>query len=402
MTVAKPRIIQLDIIRGIAILGILLMNIQSFGLIRAAYSNPIAQGELSLLNQIIWMLVHVIADQKFISIFSILFGAGILIIWEKSIQNEFNFVKLMRKRMMWLILIGMVHAYFIWYGDILVGYGIIGLIAMMFRNLNFKKLLIWGSIFFIVPLLLNMFFAWTMQFWPEASIAESASQWKPGAEIIEQELEIMKGPYWGQMSMRAETALMFQFGIFFFYTLWKCLGLMLLGMAIYKSGFLIGKVSRKTLTLVSTIGIIAGSLLILTGVMLNFQHNWSFEFSMFKGVNFNYIGSLFMALAYIAILNILAKTKATSILFTWISNIGKTALSNYLLQSIICTLLFYGHGLGLYNSLPIWQLIILVVIVWSTQILLTQIWLKGHKQGPVEWLWRRLAYGKPVTIISKD
>jgi uncharacterized protein len=396
------RILLLDVIRGIAILGILLMNIQSFGLISSAYTNPTANGSLNSMNQTIWILIHLLSDQKFINIFSILFGAGIILLWEKTELKEISFPKLMRQRMFWLLVIGMIHAYFIWYGDILVTYSIVGLIAMLFRKLTITKLKFWGLLFYLIPVLLYLLMGWSVQYWPQESITDAANQWQPGSGLNTQEVEAMRGTYLEQMKVRATLALSLQVGLFFIYSLWKCLGLMLIGMALYKSGFFFGNLNRKKTLLLIAFGLTLGSALALSGIYQNFGHNWSFEYSMFYGSAFNYSGSLLMSLAYLGIIVVLVKIVRKAKPLNWFSNVGRTALSNYLLQSIICTTLFYGHGFGLFNRMDLWQLYLLVPAIWLFQIMMTNWWLIYHKQGPVEWLWRKLAYRSSTSKSEKS
>src|SRR5258708_23123865 len=140
--VAGPeRIVPMDVLRGFALLGILVMNIQLFAMVEAAYDNPTAYGDLNGANFLVWLLSHLFADQKFISIFSMLFGAGIVLMWRKAERSGARPARLHYRRMGWLILFGLLHAYLLWYGDILYAYGICGLFVCLFRRKSPRTLI---------------------------------------------------------------------------------------------------------------------------------------------------------------------------------------------------------------------------------------------------------------------
>src|SRR5213592_2296511 len=131
---ATERIVPMDVLRGFALLGILVMNIQSFAMVGAAYDNPTALGDLHGANFVVWLLSHLLADQKFISIFSMLFGAGIVLMWQKAESSGAGPTRLHYRRVGWMILFGLLHAYLLWYGDILFIYGMCGLFVYLFRR----------------------------------------------------------------------------------------------------------------------------------------------------------------------------------------------------------------------------------------------------------------------------
>ena len=145
------RIQSLDILRGVAVLGILIMNIQSFSMISASYINPAAYGELSGMNKTVWMLSHVLADQKFLSIFSILFGAGILLFSDRVEQRGYLPARFYYNRLVWLFSIGLIHGYIFWHGDILVAYAACGALVFLFRRKYPGVLLAHGLIIFKLP-----------------------------------------------------------------------------------------------------------------------------------------------------------------------------------------------------------------------------------------------------------
>src|SRR5712692_4927581 len=144
------RIASLDVLRGLAVLGILVMNIQSFAMIEAAYSNPTAFGDLKGANYLVWLLSHVLADQKFMTIFSMLFGAGIVLMTGRREQAGRRSAAVHYRRMGVLALFGLLHAYLLWYGDILFSYALCGMVAYLFRRLRPQFLLLWGFLGLLV------------------------------------------------------------------------------------------------------------------------------------------------------------------------------------------------------------------------------------------------------------
>ena len=139
----SERILSLDVLRGFAILGILFMNIQSFSMIEAAYINPTAYGDLTGINKWVWIISHIFTDQKFMTLFSLLFGAGIILITDRADLKGISAAGLHYRRTFWLLLIGLIHAYLLWHGDILVIYAMCALIVYAFRKLSPKKFLIY-------------------------------------------------------------------------------------------------------------------------------------------------------------------------------------------------------------------------------------------------------------------
>jgi len=161
------RILSLDVLRGFAVLGILIMNIQSFSMIEPAYLNPTAYGDLTGINRWVWIVSHLVADSKFMSLFSMLFGAGILLFTSRIEKRGVRPAKYYYSRSFWLLVTGLLHAYFIWYGDILVNYAICSLFLYLMRKVSAKKQFITGIILISVPSMLYFFFAWSMPFWPQ-------------------------------------------------------------------------------------------------------------------------------------------------------------------------------------------------------------------------------------------
>lgn len=388
------RILSIDVLRGFAVLGILIMNIQSFSMIWEAYMNPTAYGDLNGLNKWIWILSHLLANEKFMTIFSILFGAGILLFIDKTRVSNRKPGPLHYRRNFWLLLFGMVHAYLIWYGDILVAYSLCAFFVYAFRNKKPSTLLILGLVFFFVPVFIYLFFGFSIQFWPEEQLEASKENWKPGIEAIQEEIEIMQGSWIEQMGKRVPTTIFMQTFLFFIYMFWRVTGLMLIGMALYKWKVLSAERSRQFYAKMLFIGLILGYSIVVYGIFKNFRMNWAYEYSMFIGSQYNYIASLLVSLGYIGLIMLICKSSG----FKWFKNIfsavGKMAFTNYILMSLICTFIFYGHGLGMYGQVERTGQIVMVFGVWIFIMILSSIWLKYFRFGPMEWIWRSLTYWK--------
>jgi len=390
----SERISSIDILRGIALLGILIMNIQSFSMIMAAYLNPTAYGDLSGVNWWVWTLSNVVANEKFISIFSMLFGAGIVLMTGRAEAMGVSPRGLHTRRSIWLIVIGLLHAYLLWYGDILFTYGVCALIVFAGRKASPKKLIVIGLILFSVAFVLFMFFGFSLQFWPEQNRAESMQNWLPTAEQVAEELAAYRGTWLEQMSQRIPSAIALQTFIFLILEGWRVCGLMLLGMALFKMGVFSAERSRRFYAAMVGIGYGIGLPLVITGVVKNFAAGWTFDYSMFFGSQFNYVGSLFVALGHIGLVMLCCKSGAFGRLKTVLAAFGRMAFTNYLMQTVICTTIFYGHGLGLFGYVERWQQILFVLAIWIVQLIYSPLWLRKYRFGPAEWVWRSLTYGR--------
>jgi len=395
---------SLDILRGVAVLGILIMNIQSFSMPEAAYLNPSAFGDLTGLNKWTWMISHIFADQKFMTIFSILFGAGIILMSHRAEDSGRRPAVTHYKRIFWLFVIGMLHAYLIWHGDILVTYAVCGTIVFLFRKLNPLKLVVIGILLISVSSLLYLFFGWSIQFWPQDAIDNTMLSWKPAAELINREIAAFRGSWLDQMPYRIKASLTFQTMVFFIFTGWRVSGLMLIGMALYKWGVLTANRSNKFYLFMFLIGFTLGLPVVISGMISNINADFSLKYAMFTGSQFNYWASIFISMGYIGLIMFLYQKMKKNLFFGSMADIGRTAFSNYILQSILCTFIFYGHGLGLFARIERKYQILFVLLVWFVQISLTELWVRLYKFGPVEWLWRSLIYGQrqPLKLSLKE
>lgn len=393
-TSQADRILSLDVLRGFAVLGILIMNIQSFSMIEPAYLNPTAYGDLTGINKWVWIISHMVADSKFMTIFSMLFGAGIILFTSRIEEKGFKHVKYYYSRSFWLLIAGLLHAYFIWYGDILFIYAICSLILFFLRKTSAKKQLIIGIILVTIPSLLYLFFAWSIQFWPPESLEYSLQAWKPGIDLVNQEVSTYQGLWSEQLEHRVPAAIFLQTAFFFMHHGWRAAGLMLIGMSFYKWKILTAEKSKRFYTKMAIIGLLLGFLLTGTGIIQNFKNQWTMEYSMYIGMQLNYWGSIAVASGYIGVIMLIIKSFRQGWLLTAFARTGQAAFTNYLTQSILCTLIFYGHGLGLYGTVERKIQILIVVAIWIIQLTISSLWFKYFRYGPAEWVWRSATYTK--------
>ncbi|MBC8201961.1 MAG: DUF418 domain-containing protein [Planctomycetes bacterium] len=396
----KDRIVSIDVLRGVAVLGILLMNIVSFSMVTSAYESPAVYGDFSGADWYTWLILHFIADTKFMSIFSILFGAGVCIFMNRAQAKGKNAWKLQTSRMGWLFVIGMLHAYLLWFGDILVTYALCGMLVATMRNWKPSVLFTVGFVaMFAVPVGFMLLMYWTIQFWPEEEVLRMQNSASLASPEMQGEIVAYTGSWLGQLPHRATIAVMLQFIIFPIYLFWHCIGLMMVGMAAYKWKVL--SASRSTLFYSSTLLVSAfiGFPLIAIGVWYKQQHNWDPALIRFLDGNWNSVGGVFVAFVWICLVMLVCKLGWLTCARKALAATGRMALTNYLGQTIICTLLFYGHGLGWYNQLERVELLYVVGTIWVFQILYSILWLKYFRFGPFEWLWRSATYMKWQPLV---
>ena len=391
-TQPAERVVSLDVLRGFAVLGILVMNIQNFSMPTAAYLNPTVYGNFEGLNKLVWMFSHLFAGMKFITIFSMLFGAGIVLFTERLKAKGIHSLALHYRRTGWLFVIGLAHAYLLWYGDILVNYAITALWVVMFRNMKPKKLLLFGLLFVSVASLLYVFSGLSIPFMDEASRQEMLESWHPPAEIVQQEIAKYRGDWLDQMPHRMEEALTMQTFVYFFKTGWRSGGVMLIGMVLFKWGVFSAAKSKKWYLKLAVISLFLGLAIVAFGMKTNLDAGFSLEYSFFLGFQYNYWGSLLVSMGYVGLIMLWVKSDFLNRLKSALQAIGRMALTNYLLQTIICTIIFYGHGFGLFGKVERTGQILIVFAVWIVMVIASPVWLKYFKYGPFEWLWRSLTY----------
>lgn len=394
-TKQTERIHSLDLLRGIALLGILIMNIQSFAMPGAAYLNPTAYGDLEGINRWVWTLSHIFADQKFMTLFSMLFGAGILLVSDRAVAKTGRSAGLHYARNAGLLVIGLIHAHLIWYGDILVGYALCGFFVYLFRNRKPRTMLIFGLLFFSVHPLLYALTDYSLAFMTPADLAEIKSGWAPSPELIREEIAAFTGSLSEQIRANSAAALEMETLVFMLLFVWRITGLMLIGMALYRWGVLSAGRSRAFYVRGMVFAFGAGFSLVLVGLMRNIEADFAMEYSMFTGSLWNYWGSLFVAFGYLCVVMLISKgggfLQRTGIIRR-LEAVGQMALTNYIMQSVIGVMIFFGIGFGLFGQVDRWVQILIVFGVWAVQLMWSKPWLERFQFGPLEWLWRSATY----------
>ena len=383
------RIHSLDLIRGFAVLGILIMNITNFSHVNVAYMNPTIGAGLEGYNQYFHAFNYIFADTRFMSIFSILFGAGVVLFTNNAESKGKRAGVLHFKRMFWLLFFGFVHAYLIWEGDILVTYAICGCLIYMLRKKTIRSLLIIAVILFAVPITFNLmtYYGLTMD-----ELESTFAFFHPSNEQIATEIKIMQSSFIEQMPVRLENAIEFQTFVFLIETFWRTTSLMLLGMILYRKGVLSADKSLSYYNKMILIGFGIGLIVSLTGLNQSYDSEWSGTYVMSIGANYKIISGLFMAIGYIGLVIWCFKKGIFKKLQNRLQATGRMAFTNYIGMSIICTLIFNGHGLGLYGTLDRLQQFLIVVAIWVLILIVSPLVLKKYRFGPLERLWRKLTY----------
>ena len=393
--VSYPRYHSLDLIRGIAVLAILIVNIWAFAMPFAAYMNPPIWGDLSGWNQLVWLFSFVLVQEKFITMFSILFGAGVALFAEHAQSKGHSVATLHYRRMVVLLFFGLVHAYGIWSGDILVPYAVLGMILFWFLPLKSKGVLISAISLIAVGLLLILLFGFSMQKMPAEDLAEIQRSWSPTEQAIAKELASLRSDYLSQWSTRATNTFELQTIMLSFYS-FRLLAQMLIGVYLYRSGFLTGRLNDSTYVGIMMVGFGLGLPMAYTGASQLLAHNFAFEYAMGTGQLWNNIGSLLMAFGYMSLFLLWHRRGGLQRVRRALENTGRMAFTIYISSSVICSFIFYGHGLGLIGQIERWQQLLLALTICLLLTVFAAFWLQRFRQGPLEALWRRLTYGRRV------
>lgn len=384
------RINQLDVMRGFALLGILIMNIISFGLPQAHYFNPHAEGTLHGWNRAALVFAEFFANEKFMGLFSLLFGASVVLFTDKLEEKGRSAWTFHMRRNGWLLVFGLLHAYLLWIGDILFTYALCSVWLFFVRKWSARSLFIASGASVLLLLLMDAMMGLSVPYWSAVEVTEFVEFWAPSSASIAEEVATMRGAWGDQMTMRVPSAMTMQTEYLPMLAL-RATAMMLLGMGLYKSGVLSGGMDRRWNGGFALIGLTLGLAITGWGFQYSQAHDWSMEV-FFIGGFFRRLGMVFLVLGYVGSILWLCEGPAKSWLERWLAPLGRMALTNYLAQTVICTTLMYGHGFGLFSSLGRAQLWLVVVPIWVVQILASKWWMDRCAFGPIEWGWRSLTY----------
>ena len=378
------RLSELDRLRGIAVLGILPVNIFLFGWPEGGGNTVPGEFLPTITDRIIWGLVHLLFEQKFINLLSLLFGIGIGLFAERHIDGTTG---RHARRMAALAGLGVLHAYLLWWGDILFVYALSGLLAWLALDRTPGVLLMLGLALYAVPSAMLMLWL--------GLDAESLSSVfaPPDSDALQTELELYRSGWWTQMQHRAPLALVLQTDGLLSFSLWQTLGLMLIGLAAHRLGLLrrdspLRQYAKVIVALTLPLGLVLMALS-LTGQLSAEPRQRHLAFQ------WQYWGSLCLTMAYLfGFLHWHARS-ARAVIGPAIRRLeatGRLALSSYLLQTLICTLLFYGHGLGYFGHWNALQLVVTAGLIILLLLWLCPLWERHFGTGPMERLWRHLAH----------
>ncbi len=411
----SERIAMVDVLRGVALLGILVINIEFFALPSAMLFSPDLAGGFSGINLLVWQFGYLLFFEKMMAIFSMLFGAGLILMFRRAEAAQKKLGGVYYRRVLWLMLIGLAHAYLLWYGDILFTYAICGLLLYLFRRRSARALMILGFAILMVGMgiqsgigVLNGSLRDSATTYQTArdngktltpqqeSIIETwtmmESMFKPSPKEVQEEIAVYQGGFAGIFRFRGFMSLMMQTQAMVFMVFWRAMGLMLLGMAFMKLGIFSGGRSLRFYAGCIVVGYGIGLPVVWYGMSSLQAHGFDIVYRFLYGNHFNYAGSILVALAHVSVVVIIVKFGVLNWLTSRLAAVGRMALSNYLIHSIICTTIFYGYGFGLFGKVERLGLLGIVVAILVLQLIVSPIWLTYFRFGPFEWLWRSLTY----------
>ncbi|EIX9658067.1 DUF418 family protein [Klebsiella pneumoniae] len=379
------RNVTLDFVRGVAILGILLLNISAFGLPKAAYLNPAWSGSASLSDAWTWALLDLLAQVKFLTLFALLFGAGLQLLLPRG-------KRWIQSRLTLLALLGFIHGLFFWDGDILLAYALVGLVSwrMVREAHHVKSLFNTGVVLYLtgiaVLVLLGMISgtAANRSWVPDAANLQYEQYWKlhGGMEAVSNRADMLSDNL---------LALGAQYG-------WQLAGMMLMGAALMRSGWLKGQFSLRHYRRTGALLVAAGMAVNLPAIFAQWYLAWDYRWCAFLLQAPRELSAPLQAIGYAALAWGYWPQLCRFRLVGAIACVGRMALTNYLLQTLICTTLFYH--LGLFMRFDRLQLLAFVPPIWAVNLLVSSLWLRRFRQGPVEWLWHQLTLRASGTSLK--
>ncbi len=406
---------SIDLLRGVALCGILLMNIYAFAMPFPAYDSPAVYGGTGPLDVGTWLFNNIFSELKFMTIFSALFGAGLVLMAERAAARGRRFAGVWYRRQGWLMGIGILHGYLLWFGDILFHYGLCGLLLYPFRKLSPKKLIAIGLITLSVAALINFGIGLGLSYLRDQGVTaeqrsdqgaelsdgetaaleswrEMSSFFDPEGEEIERMVAVHRAGWWEIVKERAGLVLTMQVATTLTLLLWRGTGVMLIGMGLMKLGVFSAQRSPGFYWRVAGWGYGLGLPLVAIGAWDHWAHNYDALRNMLVGFQLNYYGSLGVALGHVAMVMLFWHSGAAAGLRRRLEAVGRMAFTNYLMQTVVCTTLFYGYGFGLFGHVGRFEQMGFVVGVWALQLLWSPWWLARFRFGPAEWAWRSLTY----------
>jgi uncharacterized protein len=408
----EDRFQSIDAVRGFAVLGILLMNIVGMGLPAFAYLDPTYAGGAHGADLWTWAVNHVLTDGKMRGLFTMLFGASTVLIASRAEGKTPGPIQTHYLRMVWLLVIGMVHAYFLWWGDILVCYAVAGLFVFPFRKLPAWLLMVLGAAILGAVVAHNLYDLGKLQALSAAAHAPGASAaavkaWNdasfflnPPHELGLDQIRRFRGDFLQNLSARSQMAMIIQIGVEPTDGFPEAIGQMLIGMGLFVTGFFTLKWSSRAYWLMMAVGyLIAAPVTAWLTYLI-----WKSGFDPLIRTRMEDWGAIarpFVALAHGSAVMLVVRSGTLKGFMDRFAAAGRMAFSNYLMSSIITMVLFTGIGFGLYGSLSRFQELYVVAGVWAFILIWSKPWLARFHFGPFEWLWRSLVRMKPQPFLRR-
>lgn len=428
VTSNSRRIAAIDVLRGAATLGILVINIAVFAM-PYAMDDPTVYGGTDSRNLGAWVFNKLFFEGSMRGIFSLLFGASALLLlrtFARDPAREAQAADIYYRRTLWLTAFGAGHAIvLLWPGDVLFVYGLAGLLLYPFRNLPPPRLLLIAALILAGMIARDGFGLY--QDLHTRSRAEAAEErlargtataldrqyireWQqnrasahPDPAQVQDRIDGMRGNYVQILKTTLPSVRYQQSAKTYDLLLWDALAMMFLGMALLKWGVLTGEHSVRFYLLLTAVGYALGLSLKAWEVSTLLAH--SFDVLSQSRTRITYeISRLGVALGHIGAVMLLCRARVLAFVQRPLAAVGRMALTNYIAQTVICSLVFYGIGLGLYGTLDRFQLYYVVLGVWALQLAWSRLWLRHFRYGPLEWLWRSLTYWRvqPLRGPARD
>lgn len=400
-TAARERIGEIDALRGAALFGILAANMRGFNSPAEAYFEPHLLWPAPA-DRFTQALIDALVTGKFITLFAVLFGLGFAIQLDRADARRQGFAATYFRRMTGLALIGAAHAFLIWWGDILLMYAMAGFVLYFFRRAPQSTVLMWSLIFYWLPVAVWLALALMASLGGEASAAAG-----PTPEALAETIRIYAHGTWRAMFAERYREWAFFNAAAPFY-LSRILGLFLAGAYIWRTGLFHQLPSRapllrRLLRWALPVGLAGNALTVALSMIQPYR---PFEPNL-RTLTIWVVGSFAvpaLSVSYAALVILLFHHPTWRRRLLPFVAVGRMALTNYLLQSILSTTLFYSFGFGLFGEVGPLVGLVPTLAIYGVQVVLSELWLRRFRFGPAEWLWRSATYGawQPLRTSSRD
>ncbi len=377
----SERIISLDVIRGFSLLGIFIINMISFHS-PFLYFDPYTWWKTPE-DAALYPWIDVLVQASFYPLFAMMFGYGLGIQKQRADRKGSSFYLFGIRRLLILLGIGCIHAFLIWSGDILINYALFGMVLLIFMRMSGKSLMWLGGILFLLPQLFFSILLVLMTFSDPTGVTHytdiGALQNSVSAYASGNYASIMGQRFQDWYAVNSPDNLIF--------LILSILPMMMIGAGASKLQLLEKVRTQKTIwMMIGGVTLAAG--ILIKSLPLFIESNFAYAYIQ------DFFGGPFLSVSYAVILSLLLMNEKIMKWSKPLASVGKMSLTNYLLQSIVGTLIFYSYGFGLYGEVTLTTGTMLALGIYLIQVILSEIWLSRFRYGPVEKLWRLLSYGK--------